>query len=822
MSLGACIPGLVAEGKLPERSAREAQALFDELEPVFRRQFGDQAAAAMASDATIAQLRATAALKRRQGLLQVQAQKGLYKRMREYDGGDPMGTGPIDPKAAAAILDVDGKGGGRGVEARRKVILGRAHGYMDKLLADHHRNIVGNVRNKAELDDVTRELFQPGSTQNENARQLADAWTQAAEYLRQRFNAAGGNIGKLERWGLPQSHDSLAVHAAGERAWKEFTAPLLDRDRMIDNRTGLPFSDQSLDLALSDVYRTISSDGWAKATPGGQSGSGKLANSHTEHRFLHFTDADSWNAYADAFGSGTSFDAMMGHMSAMSRDIAAMEVLGPNPDASVQWVQDMLNKSASNSGAKERNAASAGADVVKLLYDQYNGNLGRPENRRIALGFGAVRAFQTSAKLGSAILSALPTDPQFGAIARRFNGLPVMPMLTNYIKGMAAPEFRQQAVRAGLIAESWATMAAGQHRFLGEELTGEVARRMATGVLRASGLERFTQAGRWAFGMEFLGHVTDQVGKGFGDLDPALARSMQRYGIGSDGWDRIRATALESDNGADWLYPKNIEDRELGDRLLEMVQSETDFAVPVADLRTQARINQAAKRGTWMGEVVRSAALFKTFGISLMLTQGRRMLESGQLGGAAALGATYAFRYAAGFFILTTIGGAAALQLKAIAKGQDPRDMTTKEFWGASVLQGGGFGIFGDFLSSTENRFGGGFAETLAGPMASTVNSVGSLTYGNAVRAAKGKKTTVGKDVVALMRSETPGGSLWFSRLAFEREVLDQLQSVADPDYRSAWRRMDKRAAEAGTDFYWEPGERLPDRAPDLANVGGQ
>lgn len=819
MSLGACLPDLVAQGKLTPEKAEEAGQLYAELEQVFQRQFGDQTAAAMASDATLAQMRAAAALKRRQALLQVQAQKGVMANMRRFNGGDPMATGPIDPRAAAAIFDYDSRAPFSNLEARRKSIKGQAHGFLDKLLADHHRNLVGQVRNTAELADVTRELFNPGSTGNANARELADAWGRTAELLRQRFNAAGGNIGKLERWGLPQSHDSIAVHDAGYRAWRDFTAPLLDRDRMIDNRTGAPFSDQGLETALNDVFNTIATDGWAKAKPG-MVGGASIANTRAEHRFLHFKDADAWNAYADQFGQGTAFDAMMGHVEAMSRDVAAMELLGPNPEATVRWLKDELQRSASRSGGKVREEARSAGEVAQLLFDEYNGNLGRPENRRIALGFGAVRAFQTAAKLGSAVLSALPTDPVFGNIARRFNGLPQARQIDGYVKGFASPEYRRQAVRAGLIAEGWSEMAAGQHRFLAEELTGEVARRMATGVLRASGLERFTQAGRWAFGMEFLAHVTDQASTPHAELDGPFRRALLRYGIDADGWDRIRATPLEDDRGADWLYPKNVADRELGDRLLEMVQTETDYAVPVADLRTRARINQVAKRGTYMGEIARSAALFKTFGISLLLTQGRRMMENGDVGGAAALGAAYAFRYAAGFFILTTVGGAIATQIKEVAKGRDPRPMNTPEFWGAAALQGGGFGIFGDFLSSTENRFGGGFAGTLAGPLASTINDVGGLTYGNAAKAIRGDDTHVGKDLVKLMRSETPGGSLWFARLAFEREVFDQLQAAVDPDYRKAWRRMDKRAAEQGTDFYWAPGETAPDRAPDLANLG--
>jgi hypothetical protein len=82
---------------------------------------------------------------------------------------------------------------------------------------------------------------------------------------------------------------------------------------------------------------------------------------------------------------------------------------------------------------------------------------------------------------------------------------------------------------------------------------------------------------------------------------------------------------------------------------MQWILTETDYAVPVADLRTRAMMNSVAPKGTWIGELARSALLFKTFGISLMLTHGRRILEQSP---ATALG------YALGFTAATTIGGA--------------------------------------------------------------------------------------------------------------------------------------------------------------------
>lgn len=818
MSLDVCLPDLIASGKLDAGRAREAQALYENLERIYRRQFGDQAAKAMASAETLRQLEIAAAQKKRIALLQRQAQVRIQADMASFAGG--QAGGPLDPRAAIALLDRDSRARYSNVEARRKAIKGRAHGMMDQVLARHRRNLLGTVRDRTTLDRVVRELFGE-NTGDAIARELADAWTQGAEYLRGRYNAAGGHIGQLERWGLPQAHDSRAVKAAGYHAWRDFVQPRLDRARMIDTRTGAPFTDEALELVLRDVYETIATDGWSGIKPGVAAGK-MLANQRAEHRFLHFDGADAWLGYQERFGSGTAFDAMMGHVEAMSRDIAAMEILGPNPDATVRWLKDSLERSAAIAAGDNADRAHAGANQVQRLWDEFTGLLRRPESRKIALGFGAVRSVQTAAKLGSAVLSAT-TDLAFGAMTRRFNGIPARGILAQYAK-LFLPgtiEDRRQAVRAGLIAEEWSSMTSAQNRYLNEEFTGEWARRLASGVLRVSGLARFTQAGRWAFGMEFLGFLTDNVGRRFAELPPALRASLERHGIASDGWDRIRATPLEADRGTEWLYPKNVADRELGDRLLELIHSETDFAVPMADLRTRALINSVAPKGTILGEVGRSMLLFKTFGITVMLTQGRRIME--QSAGNAA-------RYAAGLFITTTIMGAVALQLKELAKGRDPRAMDgggdagkAAAFWGAAMLQGGGWGIFGDFLSSSTNRFGGGLASTAAGPTVQTADNLLSLTVGNAARAVQGDKTNVGRDVVQLLKQETPGGSIWYSRLAFERLVLDQLQAEIDPDHRQAWRRMERRAAETGQEFYWEPGEAAPDRAPDLsAIVGGQ
>ncbi len=59
------------------------------------------------------------------------------------------------------------------------------------------------------------------------AKEGADAWKKTTEELRQRFNDAGGNVGKLEDWGKPQHHSQARVASAGIDQWIGDILPVL-------------------------------------------------------------------------------------------------------------------------------------------------------------------------------------------------------------------------------------------------------------------------------------------------------------------------------------------------------------------------------------------------------------------------------------------------------------------------------------------------------------------------------------------------------------------------------------------------------------------
>ncbi|HEX8400527.1 MAG TPA: hypothetical protein VF628_02360 [Allosphingosinicella sp.] len=795
MSLLNCIPGLVEAGKMKPEQAARMEAMYRRHYAHLSRGMSPEAAAAEASEAALREWEHAARLKKRQTLLQVKRQMAI---------GDEIKAGDRHKTPVRIVERVD-------YQTRR--IIGQAHGKIEGVLDRHSRNLLGEARDKSGLNDIVRELFGT-KTDNASAREFAGAWRDAAEMLRQRFNRAGGAIGKRGDWGLPQSHDMLKVRAAGFDAWRAEVAPRLDLERMIDEQSGLPFNPGSLELALREVWESIRSDGWNKRSPGA-GGIGKLASRRADHRFLVFKSADDWLAYQEKFGTGNPFDAMMGHVEGMARDIALMEVMGPNPAATLKWMQDGVKQAA----ALDRSPGEEGLSLARgtehklgQLFDVVSGNLNSPVNGKWARRMGGTRAVLTSAFLGSAALSAI-TDVGFQAVSRAYAGLPVTGAITGYLKLLNPlnAEDRRVAVRLGLIAEEASKMAASLNRFIDGTHGPEVARRLSDAVLRASGLSAWTQAGRWAFGMEFLGHLADQRGKSLGELDGALRRTLERYGIDHGAWDAIRATETYKHGGAEFLRPDDVADEAHGDALMRMVLQETDYAVPASTARGRAALSFGQRPGTWGGEIIRNGALFKSFGVSVVLMHGARMMGEKGWNRAA---------YFAGLTVTTTLLGGVAMQLKEISKGRDPKPMTNASFWGRAVLQGGGYGIFGDFLNGATNEFDGGPAETLAGPVVGTAGDLirsGKRLVGDALD--PDKEANPGREAAKLAKRYVPGGSLWYARLAYDRLAIDLMSEWTDPDYATAWSRMEERAEQQGQEMWWRPGDDGPDRGPDFANA---
>jgi hypothetical protein len=801
MALGVCIPDLIAQGKIPADRADQIRAAYDEMVRGYEPRLGRASAEAEATRIIIANMESDSIAKKAAALRQVKVQADWLGRMTA-DAGD----GPF--KLATAI-DYLAR-----IDKKIDAVRGSAFASLDEFLAKHRRNVLGQIREKSDLGDVLRERFGQ-STGNVNAREFGQAIGDVMEMLRQRFNQAGGRIAKLEQFVFPQRHDQALVRGSTFEEWSEF-GPMA-RARIIDLETGEPATGMKRLDILRRMYENIRADGAGKAKPG-QMFAGSLASRRSDPRLIHFDNPDDWLEYQARFGGGDNiYDIFVGHVEGMIRDIALMEEMGPNPTATLRFMNDWMEKSIKMKG-DQKAIDNLGSVQGKLgrMYDVISGNNHQVENRRLALGFSAFRAQQVSAKLGSAVLSAVPDMATMMKTAN-FNGIPAMKMVGRYMKlWTGAKEERSLAVRAGLITSDWLTLTSASYRYNGEELTGEVSRRISDFVIRAQGLGRHTRNGQWAFGMETISWLTNERGKGWDELDPATRGMMERHQIGRQDWDNYRSSDTIEERGAEWLLPTEIADKRLGERFLQMILTETDYAIVMPDARTRAMMAGLPKAGTWLGEIMRSSILFKGFPLAVLSLHGRRMLEQGGIHNKAKYGLT--------LLGMMTVGGAISVQLKQLAAGKDPQPMDDARFAGRALMQSGGLGLFGDLIYNSENSYGGGVAKTIAGPvLGQTLPDALAIPANSAVAAFDGDPetdTTLAKDSAKLLLNEIPGRNLWYTRIAYERGFADLIREWSDEDIAASYERQQKRAEKENTAFFAPPGAGIGGmRAPDFENA---
>ena len=176
-------------------------------------------------------------------------------------------------------------------------------------------------------------------------------------------------------------------------------------------------------------------------------------------------------------------------------------------------------------------------------------------------------------------------------------------------------------------------------------------------------------------------------------------------------------------------------------------------------------------------------------------------------------------RYFAALSTGLMLGAALDGQIKAINDGKDPEDMTKKDFWLKAFVRGGGGGLFADFVSRSENRFGSSFQETLSGPGMAFVGDTWDLTGGTLMKVLRGEYPKLGRKASNYLGRYTPVlSSHPTTRLAYRRMFIDNLQMLTDPDFEKSFQAKKRRHS-----YFVPPGEGIiPQRGPRWRNALGE
>lgn len=661
--------------------------------------------------------------------------------------------------------------------------------------------------------DLVSEIFGK-ATGNAEAKAAAKSWLDTIEKMRARFNAGGGDVGKLDYAYLPQPHDALRVMRAGRDAWVDGVLPKLDRSRYM-NTAGQVFDDAQLRTFLERAWETISSGGLNKMEPGKVTGTGKLANRHADARQIHFADADAYMQYMQDFGKGNPITAMQSHISGLARDIALVENMGPNPNQTAQLIMDQAHK-------LDGEARNVGPVTAEQTWNTLTGAYNHPVNVRMAEIAQGIRNVTTAVKLQGSFLSQF-TDMGTLALNAQYHKLPVWQTLADMPKALGKG-YKEYANRVSLMSDS---MVSDMNRWAdGHGGTGWTSK-LANMTMQANFMSAWTDAGKRAFSVNMMGGVGKATRKEWSNLDKYDRVRFERAGITQNIFDVWRAATPEDWRGSQMLTPDAIAAipdeslKGLGNptrvkeqaisKLLGFIADEADTAITSPDLMARTIQAQGTQKGTLGGEIWRSTWLFKTFATSILSRQIGRIQDIN-----AAAGNKAAMAYGAQLMTSLTVLGGLSLQAKDMATGKDPRPVDNPRFWGAAFMQGGGMGIFGDILYTAiggNSRGGQPNWTAFAGPVFGTGFDLLNVTTGNLGQLAAEKKTNFASEAIRFTKQNTPLINIWYAKAAIDHLIVNDMLEQANPGYL---RRMRSRTQkEWGQDYWWQPDDKMPARAPD-------
>ena len=473
-----------------------------------------------------------AAVKQKQAHLQVAA---LSSRAADADANIAAGLKPLDAVEKTIVRDYSGRSHVESIEQR---VTGHQAYFRSKLLQAWDalgNDWLGFWQSKDKLLTLVREL-RGENTGDAVAARGAKVFHDAAEEARQVFNQAGGDVGKLDDWGMPQHHSQVKVASAGRDAWVEAILPKLDRSRYADD-LGQPWDDARMREFLGKAWDTIATNGHANTEPGKFTGIGKKANRHAESRQIHFKDAESVIEYWGQFGERTAAEILLGHIDTMARDIAFIEHFGPNPDITFRTLRDRALKAATIAEPTKTGSLEGQAVKLDILYDYAAGRIKPTANATLSNAADAIAHLNTAGKLGGAALASLFGDKPMMEAVSHLNNLPMMQRWRTELAVLnpANAADRRLLQQQGLMLDSVRSGLARFYEGLGQ--TGFTGK-LANAVMRVTGMNAINDFRKGAFGASLMSAIGDQIaaGRRFSDLDGADIRTLKNYGITEADW----------------------------------------------------------------------------------------------------------------------------------------------------------------------------------------------------------------------------------------------------------------------------------------------
>lgn len=828
----ACITGQLAERGFGTKRQGEILDRFNGIATSLQAEgYGAQIAQSMAMNRVFAEL-SQATLeraKRAQKTLEVvalgsdriKAGSDISASVWVMDGAKGRGGGIA--RSLVSMIVNDPRFPGLSAEGVRDALRGRYWAIMADALDNYGKGVYGTQKGKAGLWDIVREVFGQ-DTGNADAKGFAQSYLKLDDIMVEDRNKAGGSLVKLDTYFMPQRQNAVKVSAVERGEWIDDHMQWVDWSRM-RWPDGSPIAAADRPALLNHVYETLSTDGKTRIEPGAMGGRGSaIGNALEDHRLLTYKDADSWIAMHEKYSDGNVFDVIQQHVEHMAHNTGLVQVFGPNPQMMADTLKAMALKQAGEVAAARKSKADVQAvpqaelgikNRFEPMFEQFTRANAMSQESQWAAGVIATANVLTAAKLGSVPLLAVAGDFHQTLAVRFMNHMPLIDGIDTYLKGVTTgfKDLEKFGARAGHVFDTTVGATYTTERYAPiATYGGPISRKISDAMIRTSGLTRHTEIARATAQKEFMGLLSESLGKEHADLP--FADMMARYGIGKDEWDAARSNIKlwEPEPGAEFFRPLDLLDTKLANkddlyfRYASMISQESKYMVPGSTLEASIVLRGTSRPDTLPGALLHSFAMYKNFPITMTQMYGRLALsETDKMDRS---------KFLAALFLGSVMVGALGVQLREVVKGRTPLPMNTVTFWAKAALAGGGMSLLGDFLFGNINQYGQG-ASQIAGPVGGFAIDAANLVFGDPFKfvSAYDKeedfKSTFGSRAGLFLKQNTPGTSLWWARLALERTIWDTFDETFDKDAKKKQRAKINKQEEQGNRYFSPPGSGL-------------
>ena len=659
-----------------------------------------------------------------------------------------------------------------------------------------------------------------------DAKNLAKVLKEFQADLRLRLNDLGANIGELDDWITKMSHDTQKMGRAdiGSRliadnryAWREYIKSRLDLKRTFRNVN----DPKKIDEILDSIFNSLMSGDHTKYN-GADSvyGTKNVTNRLNASRVLHFKNVQARQEYNIKFGEPSLKESIFSVLATSSRNIALMQELGTNPRNTLDKVLSLLKKKYKESDPKI--VSQLNFKTFKNQFAELDGSINGIANDLLARAGMVVRSTGNMARLGSASISSFGDLAQYMGTTS-FQGRGLLTGLFEAMSGLfrandtAAMEVLQ--ITSNSVA---ATAFRGNIYGAADDTWGRMGRLQNT-FFKFNGMNGWVASLKSSMALGLSRHYGMLADTKLSDLSIREQNFLTLYGIDEGKWNMLRSIKTLAVDNKRYLTAESIDDisnnsiinyvgRKLSAREIRNFKADLQLTwknvlsdqgkhgSPEPDAAVRAITNQGLEKGTPMGETIRFIMQFKSFPISMwkkiigreLYSYGPNESSLAKLGGLSTI------------LLLGTFFGYLAMSTKDMLRGRSPRDPKNKNTILQAFAQGGGAGIYGDFLiSEIQNEYGNGIFETALGPTASDLKKLLDMV------STMNEPKKAGKKFFELVEGHTPFLNLYYTKAAYDYLIGYQVKEMLDPGYFE--RMKQKHEEKRGQSYYLKPGSLIPD-----------